>query len=68
MNDTKKWYTSKTQLSAIIGTLALLAMAFDVEIWAEEQAGLVDQFLIVIQVLWYMGAFIGRILAKKQIK
>ena len=77
MEESKKWYTSKTEIAAIVGFVAvalinILPMIGIDTIAAgqavqEDSGVIVEQILGVTSGLAFIAAFIGRFIAKKQI-
>ena len=77
MEETKKWYLSKTEISAIVGFVAvaliniLPMLGLDTvtagQAVQEESGNLVEQILGVTSGVAFIVAFIGRFVAKKQI-
>jgi uncharacterized membrane protein len=50
MDDTKKWYASKTIWTNVIALAGSLLLTFGVELNADQQAGLVTSILAVVNI------------------
>jgi len=68
MNDTKKRWTSKTQLAIIIWFIAFLAGQFGIDITSAVQIELVDNLLSIVAGVSFIAAFIGRMVAKRKLR
>ncbi|MGR9413735.1 hypothetical protein GR211_22160 [Rhizobium leguminosarum] len=67
MNDVKGILQSKTIWGLIIAALGTLLNKYGYEVSALDQAALVDQIALVMQVVGWLVAFYGRIRATKVI-
>lgn len=67
MEDTKKWYASKSIWGSILLIAALIAQAFGYSLGEADQAQLVDIFSGVAGSVGGVMAVVGRIIASKAI-
>lgn len=67
MNDTKKWYASKTVWGAVITLMALTAGALGYPIGAVEQAALTELLPQIVATIGAFVALVGRLTAKSVI-
>ena len=68
MEDTKKWYMSKSVWGGMIAVAAAVAGAFGFSIGAEEQSILAESAVAVAGVVGAVVAVVGRVKASKKIK
>ena len=68
MQDSKKWYESKTILASIVTVIALIAGMFNLTIDTETQQGIVELVTVIVGVFGSTTAIWARIKASKTIK
>ena len=68
MEDTKKWYMSKSVWGGMIAVAAAVAGAFGFSIGAEEQSILAESAVAVAGIVGAVVAVVGRVKASKKIK
>ena len=78
MEELKSWWQSKTEITVLVGFLAVLLLnilpMLGVDTTAvgqavqEESGTIVDQILVVVSGLSFLAAFVFRFTAKKRIK
>jgi protein-S-isoprenylcysteine O-methyltransferase Ste14 len=68
MEESKKWYQSKTILASIVTVIALIAGGFNLTIDAQTQGNVVELVSVVVGVIGSVVAIWGRIQASKTIK
>ena len=68
MEDTKKWYMSKSVWGGMIAVAAAVAGAFGFSIGAEEQSILAESAVAVAGIVGAVVAVVGRVKASKKIE
>ena len=68
MEDTKKWYMSKSVWGGMIAVTAAVAGAFGFNIGADEQNILAESAVAVAGIVGAVVAVVGRVKASKKIK
>lgn len=68
MEDTKKWYMSKSVWGGMISVAAAVAGAFGFNIGADEQSILAESAVAVAGIVGAVVAVVGRVKASKKIK
>lgn len=68
MEDTKKWYMSKSVWGGMIAVVAAVAGAFGYMLSPEDQASLTDAAVVVAGAVGGVLAVYGRVKAEKMVK
>ena len=68
MEDTKKWYMSKSVWGGMIAVAAAVAGAFGFTIGADEQSILAESAVAVAGIVGAVVAVVGRVKASKKIE